>query len=77
MQTEIFSSYNTPINTDTTDEKFPPCLKLPYKVLPPIPKRAGFQYASINGGDLKQLAQETLKTLSTYAEEVIRWLRGT
>jgi chromosome partitioning protein len=51
--------------------------KLPYKVLPPIPKRAGFQYASINRGDLKQLDQETLKILSTYAEEVVRWLRGT
>jgi chromosome partitioning protein len=51
--------------------------KLPYKVLPPIPKRAGFQYASINRGDLKQLDQETLKILSTYAEEVIKWLRGT
>jgi chromosome partitioning protein len=51
--------------------------KLPYKVLPPIPKRVGFQYASINRGDLKQLDQETLKILSTYAEEVIRWLRET
>jgi chromosome partitioning protein len=51
--------------------------KLPYKVLPPIPKRVGFQYASINRGDLKPLDQETLKILSTYAEEVIRWLRET
>jgi len=51
--------------------------KLPYKVLPPIPKRVGFQYASINRGNLKQLDQETLKILSTYAEEVIKWLRGT
>jgi len=51
--------------------------KLPYKVLPPIPKRVGFQYASINRGNLKQLDQETLKILSTYAEEVIKWLRET
>jgi len=27
----IFSSYSTPLNTDTTDEKFPPCLRLPEK----------------------------------------------
>ncbi len=27
----IFSSYSTPINTDTTGEKFPPYLRLPEK----------------------------------------------
>jgi hypothetical protein len=28
---EIFSSYSTPVNTDTTGEKFPPYLRLPKK----------------------------------------------
>ncbi len=29
----IFSSYSTPINTDTTGEKLPPYLRLPKKAM--------------------------------------------
>jgi chromosome partitioning protein len=51
--------------------------KLPYPILPPIPKRVGFQYASVSKGDLNNLDKETLNTLNVYTEEVLLWLRKT
>jgi chromosome partitioning protein len=51
---------------------------LNYKVLPPIPKRSAFQYASVSGKSVfdEGLDKETQEVLKTLSDEVIKWLEN-